>query len=57
MTATTSTVTLTISQRFAAGLVAILIGSALLYTVALSPMALAHNAAHDTRHGLGFPCH
>ncbi len=57
MTATTSTVTLSISQRIAAGAIAILMGTALLYTVALSPMALAHNAAHDTRHGLGFPCH
>ena len=57
MTATTRTVTLSISQRIAASLLAILMGSALLYTVALSPMALAHNAAHDTRHGLGFPCH
>ena len=57
MTVTTSTVTLSISQRIAAGALAILMGSALLYTVALSPMALAHNAAHDTRHGLGFPCH
>ena len=57
MTVTTSTVTLSISQRIAAGAIAILMGTALLYTVALSPMALAHNAAHDTRHGLGFPCH
>ncbi len=57
MTAHTSTVTLSISQRIAAGLVAILLGSALLYTVGLAPMAVAHNAAHDTRHGLGFPCH
>ncbi len=57
MTATSSTVTLSISQRIAAGAIAILMGTALLYTVALSPMALAHNAAHDTRHGLGFPSH
>ena len=57
MTAYTGTVPLTISQRVAAGLVAILMGSALLYTVGLAPMAVAHNAAHDTRHGLGFPCH
>lgn len=53
----TKTVTLSISQRIVAGLVAILLGSALLYTVGLAPMAVAHNAAHDTRHGLGFPCH
>lgn len=57
MTVDTNTVTLSISQRMAAGLVAILLGSALLYTVGLAPMAVAHNAAHDTRHGLGFPCH
>lgn len=57
MTVYTSTVTLSISQRIAAGLVAILLGSALLYTVGFAPMAVAHNAAHDTRHGLGFPCH
>ncbi len=57
MTARTSPVTLSISQRAVAGVLAILMGSALLYTVALSPMAMAHNAAHDTRHGLGFPCH
>ena len=57
MTATSKTVTLSISQRMVTGLFLILMGSALLYTVALSPMALAHNAAHDTRHGLGFPCH
>jgi cobalt transporter subunit CbtB len=57
MTAHTNTVTLSISQRIAAGLVAILLGSALLYTVGFAPMAGAHNAAHDTRHGLGFPCH
>ena len=57
MTAHANTVTLSISQRIAAGLVAILLGSALLYTVGFAPMAVAHNAAHDTRHGLGFPCH
>ena len=57
MTVLTKTVTLSISQRMAAGLMAILLGSALLYTVGLAPMAVAHNAAHDTRHGLGFPCH
>ena len=57
MTAHANTVTLSISQRIAAGLVAILLGSVLLYTVGFAPMAVAHNAAHDTRHGLGFPCH
>ena len=57
MTTYTNALSLTISQRVAAGLVAIILGSAVLYTVGFAPVAVAHNAAHDTRHGLGFPCH
>lgn len=38
-------------------LAAVLLGVFLLYGVALAqPMAL-HNAAHDTRHSMAFPCH
>ena len=57
MTALQSTASLSLSQRLSAGVLAILLGSALLYAVGFAPMAVAHNAAHDTRHGLGFPCH
>jgi cobalt transporter subunit CbtB len=32
-------------------------GLVILYSVGLSPFARAHNAAHDTRHANGFPCH
>lgn len=28
-----------------------------IYAVGFSPFARAHNAAHDTRHASGFPCH
>jgi cobalt transporter subunit CbtB len=48
---------LSISQRIAAGLVCLFVGSALVYGVGLSQASAAHNAAHDTRHAIGFPCH
>jgi len=35
---------------FAAGLLLVLI-------VGFAPLAQIHNAAHDTRHAGGFPCH
>jgi len=57
MTARIITVKLAISQRIAAGLTLIFVGATLLYAVGLSPLAVAHNAAHDTRHAIGFPCH
>lgn len=37
--------------------VAFLIGAALVYTVGFAHMDVLHNAAHDTRHSLAFPCH
>jgi cobalt transporter subunit CbtB len=57
MTARILTQTFTVSQRLAAGLVCLFLGSAIVYGVGLANMALAHNAAHDTRHAIGFPCH
>ena len=32
-------------------------GLVILYGVGFSPFTRAHNAAHDTRHANGFPCH
>lgn len=46
-----------VSKRVAAGLALLFIGATLVFTVGLSHMSLAHNAAHDTRHAIGFPCH
>ena len=57
MTTRTNTVQLSISQRFSAGLVCVFIGASLVFAVGLSHMTAAHNAAHDTRHAVGFPCH
>ena len=36
---------------------ALAFGAAILIAVGFLPMAQAHNAAHDTRHSLAFPCH
>ena len=59
MTARTisSTTSLSLSKRLAAGFALLFIGVTLTYAVGLSSMAVAHNTAHDTRHAIGFPCH
>jgi cobalt transporter subunit CbtB len=40
-------------QLFAAATLSIVI----LFGVGFAPMDMAHNAAHDTRHSVAFPCH
>jgi cobalt transporter subunit CbtB len=48
---------LTLSQRLAVGLVALVLGFTLIGTVGFAQDLRLHNGAHDTRHSLGFPCH
>ena len=48
---------LSLSQRLAAGLVALVLGFVLLGTIGFAQDVRLHNGAHDTRHSLGFPCH
>lgn len=57
MTTHASSLPLSISRRLSAGLTMTFVGLGILYAVGLAPMAAAHNAAHDTRHAIGFPCH
>ena len=57
MTTTALSHSLSSSQRLAIGMLAFLLGSFLIYGVGLSHDMRAHNAAHDTRHAIGFPCH
>jgi cobalt transporter subunit CbtB len=38
-------------------LVLLALGLAVLYGVGFSTIPAVHNAAHDTRHATGFPCH
>jgi cobalt transporter subunit CbtB len=45
-----------LAERLPAVLVMIF-GLAIVYAVGFSPFTRAHNAAHDTRHANGFPCH
>lgn len=54
---TVSTASLSVSKRLAAGFALLFVGLTLTFAVGLSNMAVAHNTAHDTRHGIGFPCH
>ncbi len=57
MTATTHVRSISISQRLVIGFTALLLGSALIFGVGLAQDSRMHNAAHDTRHAIGFPCH
>lgn len=45
------------SERLIAAVMAALLGAFLVWGVGFSPIAALHNAAHDTRHSLAFPCH
>lgn len=45
------------SQTLGAAALAALLGGFLVWMVGFSPIAALHNAAHDTRHSMAFPCH
>jgi cobalt transporter subunit CbtB len=38
-------------------MLAVLLGSFLLFGTGLSALSAVHNAAHDARHAFAFPCH
>ncbi|MFT3672250.1 CbtB domain-containing protein [Aestuariivirga sp.] len=57
MTTNTISNSRSISQRATAGLISLLIGVSMVFAVGLSHISAVHNAAHDTRHAIGFPCH
>ena len=58
MQTTTATVASTGTQaRTAPLLMALLLGTFLIGFVAMSPIDEIHNAGHDYRHSMGFPCH
>ena len=41
----------------AQNLAALAFGIVILFAVGFAPLEAAHNAAHDVRHSLAFPCH
>jgi cobalt transporter subunit CbtB len=55
LTATKSDVV--INETLKARILAVAFGTAILFVVGFSHSTTAHNAAHDTRHALAFPCH
>ncbi len=57
MTTTVLNGSVSVSQRIRAGIICLFIGATLVFTVGLSHISAAHNAAHNTRYSLGFPCH
>lgn len=38
-------------------LTALAFGALMIFAVGFAPMDAAHNAAHDVRHSMAFPCH
>lgn len=45
------------SEALRAAVVALLLGLGLIFLTGFAYPEVIHNAAHDTRHGLSFPCH
>ena len=45
------------SAALIAAAMAALLGALVIWGVGFSPIAALHNAAHDTRHSMAFPCH
>jgi cobalt transporter subunit CbtB len=45
------------AQVLASAFVALALGVTILWGVGFSHIKALHNAAHDTRHSNGFPCH
>ncbi len=53
----TATISSTRSRTLIAAGMAAFLGVFMIWGVGFSHIAAAHNAAHDTRHSNGFPCH
>ena len=53
-TTTTSVASLQKNRQI---LASVLLGLIVLSIVGFAPIEVIHNAAHDTRHSSGFPCH
>jgi len=49
--------TIAVEQRVVAGIIMLAIGLVMLVGVGFAHSETIHNAAHDTRHSIGFPCH
>jgi cobalt transporter subunit CbtB len=52
-----SAISTSIGERQIIGLVVLAFGLLLLAGAGFAGSDFVHNAAHDTRHAIGFPCH
>jgi cobalt transporter subunit CbtB len=46
-----------VSERLVAGFAALFLGAFFVWGAGFASSATLHDAAHDTRHAYGFPCH
>jgi len=56
-TQTTTLSNLTVKERTMAGVTALAFGLFIIYMTGFAGTSVLHNAAHDTRHSVSFPCH
>ena len=54
---TVSSIATTAQDRIVIATVGFLLGTFLLFGVGFAQSEVLHNAAHDTRHAMIFPCH
>jgi cobalt transporter subunit CbtB len=52
-----TTLTGSLSDRLVAGVLALLLGSFLIFGAGFAHSSVLHDTAHDVRHANGFPCH
>jgi cobalt transporter subunit CbtB len=57
ISSTKTVATADLSSRMTAAVVAGLLGTFFLFGVAFAQPDVLHNAAHDVRHSVAFPCH
>lgn len=46
-----------VTSKIASALLMAALGVALVFVAGFAESQILHNAAHDTRHSTGFPCH
>lgn len=57
MNTTLNTTTTKAASGLASVVMVALIGATLVFVAGFANSAVLHDAAHDTRHSTGFPCH
>jgi len=53
----TQSISVSVTDRLVAGILALLLGSFLIFGAGFAHSSVLHDTAHDVRHANGFPCH